>query len=238
MKLFKKTICWSMLMVLAFGISFASCSSDDDEAGGSSNINACYIKVDGKHIDFKYAYYFEEVYEEDGEVYKDTEITFATTDILYYYKNPEKLKKGTIISDAYLGLNKELASGTTTDYALEINYNLDYYDVMNDEDEDGELHGENYNWYCEDWNKDMTPLTITKTGSNYVIEASSIPMLADDDNDGIDSQSRKTTAELYFNGSLMDISDIIEIEDLSYSAKVVKVDEPTMQWLKKIRKNN
>jgi len=107
-----------MLMVLAFGMSFASCSSDDEEGegGGSSN---CYVKIDGKQIDFKYAYYYEETDEWNGEVEKEIEFTLSTIDLLYYLNNPDQIKRGSLISIGYIEFEEELTSGTITNYELE-----------------------------------------------------------------------------------------------------------------------
>ena len=241
MKLFKKTICWSMLMVLAFGMSFASCSSDDEEGegGGSSNINACYVKIDGKQIDFKYAYYYEETEDWDGDIYKEIEIQFSTIDLLYYFKNPDKIKKGVLTSIGWIEFGEELTSGTTTNYELDIEHNKDMFFVFDDPDEGDEVWqpSESWNWYIDDWDKEKTPLSITKSGSYYKMSASSVPMMASDGDDGFDSMKtyRKMTADFYFDGTPIDVSNIATY---SKSVNVVKVDKPTMQWLKKIRKNN
>ena len=216
----------ALLLITICSMNFTACSSDDDE-GSNSGVNKCYVEVDGKHIDFKYAYYFE-----DGE---DCEIIFSTIDILYYRNNPNKIKEGILFSDAYIELDEGLTSGTTTDYDFEVDHNLDLYQLF--VDEDGELHGENYSWYTGDWTKDMTPLTITKTGSNYNISASSIPMLASDGDDGIDNDSRKTTANIYFDGSLLDVTNYY-IDDLSSrSVKITKVDKDFINWMKRLRNN-
>lgn len=237
MNIFKKTICWSMLMVLAFGMSFASCSSDDEE-GGDSGVNECYVEVDGKHIDFKYAYYYEDEYDE--EFY--TDFTFSTIDLLYYFKNPDKIQSGILATLASIEFEGKLTSGTTTEYGLDIELNNDLFFLFDDPEEGDEewQPGENWNWYIEDWDKEeMTPLTITKNGSYYKMLASSIPMMASDGDDGFSNMNtyRKMTANFYFEGIPTDMSNFLTSE-YSRSVTVVKVDKPTMQWLKKMHRNN
>ena len=221
-----------MLMLLAFGLSFTSCSSDDEEEGGGTEVKKCYVKIDGKQIDFNYAYYYEE-----GNM--DSEIQFSTVDLLYYLQNPDKIKKGILISMAYIEFEKDLTSGTTLNYEFEVEYNQDLFFAFDNPDEGDEewQPGGSYNWYINDWDKENTPLNITKSNTYYKISASSIPMMASDGDDGFDSMVtyRKTTADLYFEGTPIDIRNLA-ISEYSKSVTVVKVDKPTMQLIKKIRK--
>lgn len=235
MKLFQKTINWSMLMILAFGMGFASCSNDDEEGEGSSN--TCYLKIDGKQIDFKYAYYYEEEYDDGSE----TELTFSTIDLLYYLNNPDKIQSGVLVSVAFIEFEGKLASCTTTNYDLEVEHNQDMFFIFDNPDEGDEewQPGESWNWYINDWDKENTPLTITKNGSHYKMSASSIPMMASDGDDGFSNMEtyRKLTADFYFNGFPTDLSNYFESSEYSKSVTVVEVDKPTMLWLKKMRRN-
>ena len=99
--------------------------------------------------------------------------------------------------------------------------------------------GESWNWYINDWDKENTPLTITKNGSHYKMSASSIPMMASDGDDGFSNMEtyRKLTADFYFNGFPTDLSNYFESSEYSKSVTVVEVDKPTMLWLKKMRRN-
>lgn len=50
-------------VVLSCGLFCVSCSDDDNEggeggSGGSSDVETCYLDVDGKRVNFKYAYYY------------------------------------------------------------------------------------------------------------------------------------------------------------------------------------
>lgn len=111
MDILKKTINWAMLMILAFTISFTSCSSDDEEGSENSSVKKCYIKIDGKQIDFKYAYYYGD---EEGDMFE-----FTNLDMLYYYKNPDKIVKGLKFTWASIYDDMNFTSGTTTNYNFE-----------------------------------------------------------------------------------------------------------------------
>ena len=235
MDLLKKTFSWSMLVALIVSMNLVSCSSDDDEGEGNSNINACYVKIDGQHIDFKYAYYYEETEEWDGEVSKEIEINFSTIDLLYYLENPDKIKTGSLTSQGFIEFTKELTSGTTTQYGFEISHKIDLFYVFYNPDEGDEEWepDENYRWYKNDWDKEPTPLTIVKSGSYYKLSASSVPMMVSEDG-SFDSMItyRKMTADFYFDGTPIDVNNFATY---AKSVNVVKVDKPTMQRIKKIR---
>lgn len=225
-----------ILFFLFMGVSMCAlqaCSEDDDDNdGGSGNIKRCYAEVDDYRADFKYAYYYEED-EEYGE--KEIELTFHTLDMMYYYKNPSKIKKGILFSDAYVEFMDEVPTGTTTEYGIELDFNLDLYDMMYDE-YDGELHGENYAWYCDDWAQEKTPISVARDGYFFKIDAKSVKMLAgDEEDDGIDSKSRKTTANFYFEGTAVDVSNIAAEASATRGIQVVKVDKEFMNWLKALK---
>jgi len=209
MKIFKKTICWSMLMILAFGMSFASCSSDDEEGeGGSQGVKKCYIKIDGKQTDLKYAYYYGD---EEGE-----DFIFTNINMLYYQNNPGKITKGLMLKSVAIYSSEKFETGTITNYGGFQYEEVDIYAQMHEEPGD----------YISYTNEDdaSSPIHFTIDNGYYKIEATSIKMEARD----YDSKIGNATADFYFEGTLEDIW----VEPDSYVA-VSRVDKPTMQWLKK-----
>ena len=213
MKLFKKTISWSMLMVLAFGMSFASCSSDDEEGGGgSSGVKKCYIKIDGKQTDLKYAYYYGDEHGED--------LIFTNIDMLYYQKNPGKVTKGLILKSAAIYTSEKFETGTTTSYGGFQYDEADIYAQMHEEPGD----------YIAYVSKDeaSSPIHFSIDNGYYKIEATSIKMEAWD----YDSKIGNATADFYFEGTMLDAPSLYE-DDIV----VAKVDKPTIQRLKEMRRN-
>lgn len=229
MKNYSNKFCsWSVLLLLFSGLAFASCSDDDDDNGGGSKIT-CFAEVDGQKVDFKYAYYAGE------GVYNVLDV--CTIDMMYYYKNPGKIKKGIVFSEAVLQW-RDQNGATTNDYDFEIDLNYDLYDLVNDT-YDGEMHGENYNWYCVDWTQKQTPISVTKDGTYFKIEAFAVKLLAADEDDGIGDDNRKTTGNFYFDGTAAEYpDDMIEDSDAKTTRgiKVVKVDMDFMNWLKSLKR--
>lgn len=217
MEFFKKTFSWTMLLIMVCSISFVSCSSDDDEEGGSTGVKKCYIKIDGKQKDFKYAYYYGDEYGDD--------IEFTDIDILYYYKNPDKIKKGTMFSWAVIYSTNNFVSGTTTNYEFQYSPEEDLYaNRYEDEDE----RPEEYYYDCSVENP--TPINISVNGDYYKIDAPGMELDIIDESISY-SPIGETTADFYFEGTLQDMSFMMEDEVMT----VIKVDKPTMQWLKSMR---
>lgn len=218
MEFLKKTFSWTMLLALVCSMSFISCSSDDDEEGGSTGVKKCYIKIDGKQKNFKYAYYY-------GDEYGDV-IEFTDIDILYYYKNPDKIKKGTMFSWAVIYSTRNFVSGTTTNYEFEYSPEEDLYaNRYEDEDERPE---ESY--YCFYDGSPTTPINISVNDDYYIIDAPEMKLDFIDESISY-SPIGEATADFYFEGTLQDMSFMLEDEVMT----VIKVDKPTLQWLKSMR---
>lgn len=220
MEFFKKTFSWTMLLIMVCSISFVSCSSDDDEEGGSTGVKKCYIKIDGKQKDFKYAYYYGDEYGDD--------IEFTDIDILYYYKNPDKIKKGTMFSWAAIYSTNNFVSGMTTDYEFEYSPEEDLYANRYEDEDERPLE---YYYDCSDENP--TPIDISINDDYYIIDAPEMILEIYDERISY-SPIGETTADFYFEGTLQDMSFMLEDEVMT----VIKVDKPTMQWLKNIRTKN
>ena len=211
MKQFMKTVFWSMLMVLAFGLSFTSCSSDDDE-GGADGVKTCYVKVDGKQTNLSYAYYYGD---EDGEV-----LVFTNVDMLYYYQNPQKISKGLIMKTVALFTPDKFSTGTITGYGGFQYEEVDMYAQMYEDSEE-------FSAYISE-DEESSPINFTVDNGYYKIDAKSIKVEVWNE----DSMLRRTTVDFYFEGTMQDGS--IFYEDDVYAAKV---DEPTMQWIKSMCAN-
>ena len=115
-------------VVLSCGLFCVSCSDDDNEggeggSGGSSDVETCYLDVDGKRVNFKYAYYYSFDFEEDSE--GECRLDFYDIDMMYYYKHPDKIKEGIIYSSASIDFYNVsgLATDTYTDVAVGIYLN-------------------------------------------------------------------------------------------------------------------
>lgn len=214
MNIFKKTISWSMLMILAFGMSFASCSSDDEEGeGGSTGVKKCYIKIDGKQTDLKYAYYYGD---EEGE-----DLMFTNIDMLYYQKNPGKISKGLKLKAVGIYTSDKFETGTTTIYGGFQYEEVDLYAQMHEET------GEYISYINED--DASCPIHFSIDNGYYKIEATSMKMEAWD----YDSKIGNATADFYFEGTMQDAPSLYE-DDIV----VAKVDKPTMQWIKSMHVNH
>lgn len=204
----------AMLMLLAFGLSFTSCSSDDEEeGGGTSGVKTCYIKVDGKQTNLSYAYYYGD---EEGEIF-----VFTNIDMLYYYKNPHKITKGLIMKSVALFTPDKFSTGTITGYGGFQYEEADLYAQMYEDSEDFIAY------ISED--DDSNPIDFTIDNGYYIIEAKSIKL----ETWNQDSMIGKTTAEFYFEGTMQDGSILYEDDDIV----VAKVDKPTIQWINSMQVN-
>lgn len=221
MEFFKKTFSWTMLLIMVCSMSFISCSSDDDEEGGSTGVKQCYIKIDGKQKNFKYAYYYGDEYGDD--------IEFTDIDILYYYKNPDKIKKGTMFSWAVIYSTRNFVSGTTTNYEFEYSPEEDLYANRYEDEDERPLES----YYCSPDEENHTPINISVNDDYYIIDAPEMKLELIDESISY-SPIGEATADFYFEGTLQDMSFMLEDEVMT----VIKVDKPTMQWLKNIRTKN
>lgn len=218
MEFLKKTFSWTMLLALVCSMSFISCSSDDDEEGGSTGVKQCYIKIDGKQKNFKYAYYYGDEYGDD--------IEFTDIDILYYYKNPDKIKKGTMFSWAVIYSTNNFVSGMTTDYEFQYSPEEDLYANRYEDEDERPLES----YYCFYDGSPTTPINISVNDDYYIIDAPEMKLDFIDESISY-SPIGEATADFYFEGTLQDWPFMMEDEVMT----VIKVDKPTMQWLKSMR---
>lgn len=225
------------LLVMGFSISVVSSCGDDDEddngiSGGSGSSSKCYAEVDDNRADYKYAYYIDNA---NGD---ELELMCYTIDLMHYYKNPSKINEGLIFSSATLMCLP--TTGVKTEYWLELDFNLDLYDVVNNT-YDGELHGEDYAWYSIDsddsWAAECTPIKFAKDGNKFKIEADSVLIYASDEDDCIAyGDSRVTTANFYFEGTAKDMREIFPEASATRSIQAIEVDQEFWDWLKMLRK--
>ena len=250
----KKQFFYAMTFLCSLALcgALASCSDDDDDdnggngGGSGSGVKKCYFEAENQRTDFKYAYYY--VSEEDGEI----ELNFTTIDMLYYYNNPDKIKKGIYFSsvdlrigcydDDYSIPTGEIPYGGDyetdgdNDYHFEMDTKIELYEVaVNNGDDALSL------WYVADWNRDYKSgaAVITKlSGNSYKIEIPSLKLLRgyDDgsDSDGIDENNPKATGKFYFEGSFVTVDDLV---DETRSIREVK-DPGFWKWLKAMRKSS
>ena len=208
----KRLSIWSMLLIMMCSTVFVACSSDDDGEGGSTGVKTCYIKIDGKQTDLKYAYYYGD---EEGD-----NLIFTNIDMLYYYRNPGKITKGLIQKAVAIYSSEKFETGTTTNYGGFQYDVIDLYAQMHD------TEGEYISYITED--ETSCPIHFTINDGYYKIEATSMKLEAWDKN----AMTGKTTADFYFEGTMLDAS-------ILYGDNIVvaKVDKPTMQWIKGIHVN-
>lgn len=203
----KKLSIWSMLLIMMCSMTFVACNSDDDSEGGSTGVKTCYIKINGKQTDLKYAYYYGN---EEGD-----DMIFTNIDMLYYYRNPGKITKGLIQKAVAIYSSENFETGTTTNYGGFQYDEIDLYAQMHG------TAGEYISYIGED--EASNPIHFSINNGYYEIEATSIKLDVWDENSVIG----KATADFYFEGTMQDAS-ILFGDDII----VAKVDKPTMQWIK------
>ena len=199
---------WSMLLIMMCSMTFVACSSDDDGEGGNTGVKTCYIKIDGKQTDLKYAYYYGD---EEGD-----NLMFTNIDMLNYYRNPGKITKGLIQKTVAIYSSKKFETGTTTNYGGFQYDEIDLYAQMHD------TEGEYISYINEDFVDN--PIHFSINNGYYKIEATSIKMeVSRNEHIAIG----KAIADFYFEGTMQDAS-ILFGDDVV----VAKVDKQTMQWIK------
>lgn len=208
----KRLSIWSMLLIMMCSMTFVACSSDDDGEGGSTGVKTCYIKIDGKQTDLKYAYYYGD---EEGD-----DLIFTNIDMLYYYRNPGKITKGLIQKVVAIYGPQKFETGTANDGEF-FYEEIDVYSEMHD------TEGEYISYICE-IDEASNPIHFTINNGYYEIEATSIKLEVWDE----DSKIGKATGEFYFEGTMQDAS-ILYGDDIVFA----KVNKPTMQWIKSMHVN-
>lgn len=247
----KKYRIFPVLMCLLATCCFTACSDDDDEDGGASNVETCYFESQGERIDFKYAYYYHEPYD-DGD--DEISVEFSSIDILDYYYHPEKVKPGIYFSTAvidFAGTNQIplgeiksdiIRSGSGSGYeeddelnfSMEVDTKVDLYElVMNGGETESDAP-----WYSDDYyNEKHSILSVSKAGNGYKMETKELYLLYDATGEGIGYDNPKCTGKFCFVGSLKDISDLA-MDEGAASVRAVQVTDPAqIAFLKRLRRS-
>lgn len=201
----------SMVIVAMFScFSFTACSSDDDnDSENNSGKASTFTIVDGRKVVYKYTYVIPS---KDGE-YGDAngidsyELCATTEDLLYYRKNPSKLKDGMLYSIMSIDVDAAGIGSSQTNFNISVSYDNNLKrDVLFEDDFDDD---DNYPiapthiWYTSD--SDLTSsLTVNKSGKTFTIESTELPVWASEmgGDDGIDdSSARKTTCTVAFSSN-------------------------------------
>jgi hypothetical protein len=210
MKTLKNDLISKAVLAIVCGLSicFSSCSNDDDDNGSSgSGVKTCYSIVDGQKDTYKYAYYYRDTENENN---KELTVIFTNLDYPYYAKHLDKA--------ASAESAEVMLSLYTTDYQIPTgSIGSTYYDVEVDRKHkisDEETPFQCYVLYGETWtHKEAAKLVITKDGDTYKMELKDADFLANDptssDYLNFNTNSRKTTGSLEFEGSLTDITSLM-----------------------------
>lgn len=227
-------------VVLSCGLFCVSCSDDDNEggeggSGGSSDVETCYLDVDGKRVNFKYAYYYSFDFEEDSE--GECRLDFYDIDMMYYYKHPDKIKEGIIYSSASIDFYNVsgLATGTYTDVAVGIYLNDDLYASI--WDGDGEYaRPSSFVMYSDDWTLEQPcSIALEKSGKCYSVSADMNLLAGEPGEPGVGFDARKTTGKFVFDGEAEDLSSWVNFAK-TRGVKVYKVENPDfIKWLDSLR---
>lgn len=225
----------SMAIVAMFScFTFSACSSDDDSENNSGK-GCTFTIVDGRKVEYKYTYVIPS---KDGE-YGDAsgidsyELCATTEDLLYYRKNPSKLKDGMLYSVMSIDVDAAGIGSSQKNFDIEVSYDNNLKrDVLFEDDFDDD---DNYPiapthiWYTSD--RDLTSsLTVNKSGKTFTVESTELPVLASEmgRDDGIEpSSARKTTCTVAFSSSNY-------VTYSSRSTVVVVTDKADRRFLKSL----
>lgn len=226
----------SMAIVAMFScFTFSACSSDDDSENNSGNGNTFTI-VDGRKVEYKYTYVIPSKEGEYGDAngIDSYELCASTEDLLYYRKNPSKLKDGMLYSVMSIDVDAAGIGSSQKNFDIEVSYDNNLKrDVLFEDDFDDD---DNYPiapthiWYTSD--SDLTSsLTVKKSGKTFTVESTELPVLASEmgRDDGIDpSSARKTTCTVAFSSSNY-------VTYSSRSTVVVVTDKADRRFLKSLK---
>lgn len=224
----------SMAIVAMFScLTFSACSSDDDSENNSGKGSAFTI-VDGRKVEYKYTYVIPS---KDGE-YGDAngidsyELCASTEDLLYYRKNPSKLKDGMLYSMMSIDVDAAGLGSPQKNISIQVGYDNNLKrDVLFEDDFDDD---DNYPiapthiWYISD--HDLTSsLTVNKSGKTFTIKSTELPVLASEM--GGDDGERKTTCTVAFSSS-----NYVTYSSRSTVVVTDKADRRFLKSLKSLRK--
>lgn len=224
----------SMAIVAMFScFTFSACSSDDDSENNSGKVSTFTI-VDGRKVEYKYTYVIPS---KDGE-YGDAngidsyELCATTEDLLYYRKNPSKLKDGMLYSMMSIDVDAAGLGSPQKNIGIQVSYDNNLKrDVLFEDDFDDD---DNYPIapthieYTSD--HDLTSsLTVNKSGKTFTVKSTELPVLASEM--GGDDGERKTTCTVAFSSS-----NYVTYSSRSIVVVTDKADRRFLKSLKSLRK--
>lgn len=224
----------SMAIVAMFScFTFSACSSDDDSEN-SSGKGSTFTIVDGRKVEYKYTYVIPS---KDGE-YGDAngidsyELCATTEDLLYYRKNPSKLKDGMLYSMMSIDVDAAGLGSPQKNIGIQVSYDNNLKrDVLFEDDFDDD---DNYPIapthieYISD--HDLTSsLTVNKSGKTFTVKSTELPVLASEM--GGDDGERKTTCTVAFSSS-----NYVTYSSRSIVVVTDKADRRFLKSLKSLRK--
>jgi len=235
------------LLTVCFSVALTSCGDDDDNDGTPNNNGnndteltgkgTAYTTVDGRTVKYKYLYVLPD--EENG-VYRSYGLWAYTVDIDYYLQHPNEIKDNMYTSMLYIEVPvSAFNSGVITfDNILdiEISYDDPLKGILVDDNPELEktlVYPSTHIWYCNDYTyKNQVNIAVSRTGNTFKATGIDVPMLASKMgvDEGIDDNSRKTTASFGFE------SDNLDTRKLSVENVNIVTDAKTINLLRSIRK--
>lgn len=224
----------SMAIVAMFScFTFSACSSDDDSENNNGK-GSTFTIVDGRKVEYKYTYVIPS---KDGE-YGDAngidsyELCATTEDLLYYRKNPSKLKDGMLYSMMSIDVDAAGLGSPQKNIGIQVSYDNNLKrDVLFEDDFDDD---DNYPIapthieYTSD--HDLTSsLTVNKSGKTFTVKSTELPVLASEM--GGDDGERKTTCTVAFSSS-----NYVTYSSRSIVVVTDKADRRFLKSLKPLRK--
>ena len=224
----------SMAIVAMFScFTFSACSSDDYSENNSGK-GSTFTIVDGRKVEYKYTYVIPS---KDGE-YGDAngidsyELCATTEDLLYYRKNPSKLKDGMLYSMMSIDVDAAGLGSPQKNIGIQVSYDNNLKrDVLFEDDFDDD---DNYPIapthieYISD--HDLTSsLTVNKSGKTFTVKSTELPVLASEM--GGDDGERKTTCTVAFSSS-----NYVTYSSRSIVVVTDKADRRFLKSLKSLRK--
>ena len=225
----------SMAIVAMFScFTFSACSSDDNDSENNSGKGNTFTIVDGRKVEYKYTYVIPS---KDGE-YGDAngidsyELCATTEDLLYYRKNPSKLKDGMLYSMMSIDVDAAGLGSPQKNIGIQVSYDNNLKrDVLFEDDFDDD---DNYPIapthieYISD--HDLTSsLTVNKSGKTFTVKSTELPVLASEM--GGDDGERKTTCTVAFSSS-----NYVTYSSRSIVVVTDKADRRFLKSLKSLRK--
>ena len=98
-------------------VSFSACSDDDEGGGGSSKNGSAFSTVDGRTVKYKYLYVVSLV--DEGDTFY--ELFASTEELLYYRKNPDKVKENMLYSYMSLDVYADKLNKPQHKFDVEVN---------------------------------------------------------------------------------------------------------------------